>query len=107
MMPSNQTQRLIEFLHGPFDGHREAVDRDCETLPEELLCLVTANSFRCFDDEPRVRDEELTSIAIYQRRPRSGEWVYLFAGTISAQRIKDVCEQVGLSIEPNGVNERS
>ena len=105
MMPSDQTQPTIEFIHGPFDGHREAVDRTCETLPEELLCLVSANSFRFFDDQPAVTDLELTSIAIYERTLRSGGWAYLFAGTISAQKIKDVCAQVGLPIEPNGINE--
>jgi hypothetical protein len=78
----------VEFLGGPFDGHREPFARD-EPLPEHLTWLVSQNIFRHLEGEPEIPVAPITSVAVYQRGREGDKWCYRFARAISPHELQN------------------
>ena len=74
----------VEFIGGPFDGHRESVPHDPQYLSEDLAWLVSDNVYRLLEGKPHGLKRPTTSIALYERQKREGRWCYCFLGTVSA-----------------------
>jgi len=75
--------QAIEFVGGPFDGHKEIVAVDPELLAGMLALPVNENAFRVIDGEHARRKEPPTSVAVYHRTYDRGVWRYCFLGAAS------------------------
>ena len=56
----------VEFIGGPFDGHRQACSANPGKLPFELIRLVCDDAFDQLDGATRVRSGTFTSVALYE-----------------------------------------
>ena len=73
----------IEFIGGPYDGHREAFPVAAEQLPQDLMWLVSERAFQALDEVAESSNAVVSSIAIYERECRVGVWRYEFVDTLS------------------------
>lgn len=74
---------IIEFVHGPFDGHIEMVGIPMHALPIRLACCVSDNVFRLIAGQSQLPKSQVTSIVRYQRQRRGDKCIYFFAEATS------------------------
>lgn len=70
----------VEFVGGPFDGHRQYVSIPPETLAAKVGLPVSQNVFRLFDGRSAKPNLPTTSIAVYQLSQGCGTPRYHFLG---------------------------
>ena len=73
----------IEFIGGPFDGHRQCVRIAVDDLVMEVLLPVNADVFRLVDGFRATCTAQTTSIALYRRDVCASGVRYRFAGAIA------------------------
>jgi hypothetical protein len=78
-----QTRDRIEFIGGPYDGHRQGVP-SAEELADTVALPVNRNIFRMLSGLPATENVRTTSIAIYELETVGGAPRYYFLGTTSA-----------------------
>ena len=70
--------RKVEFIGGPYDGHRQLArlsKRDCG----EVICIpVSANVFHMLSGEPPEAQSLASSVAVYQLRKHGSIYHYQF-----------------------------
>lgn len=77
-----QAKNRIEFIGGPYDGHRQGVP-SAEALAETVALPVNRNIFRMLSGLPAAENVRTTSIAIYELEMVDGAPHYYFLGTTS------------------------
>ncbi|QEG00621.1 hypothetical protein Mal15_46920 [Stieleria maiorica] len=82
-MPHSTQQKVIEFMGGPLDGHREPLAVTVEQLPKQIVCYISANVFRQLDGRQNEYESSVTSLVIYQRENQQQTWNYAFAGSFA------------------------
>ena len=85
-MPAN-ARTSIEFIRGPYDGHREKFAVSPNRLPWRLTCCVSSDMFERCDGQSKAEVDQMTSFAIYVRQRRANRWVYLFTEAVSLEQI--------------------
>lgn len=74
----------IEFIGGPFDGHRQMVSIPAASLADTVALPVSRNIFRLLAGHRSVPGEPATSIAIYELDELRGRQRYFFLGATSS-----------------------
>ncbi|HVX11185.1 MAG TPA: hypothetical protein VHC22_08400 [Pirellulales bacterium] len=72
----------VEFIGGPYDGHRQGVP-SAEELADTVALPVNRNIFRMLSGLPATEPVRTTSIAIYELEMMEGAARYYFLGTTS------------------------
>ena len=72
----------IEFIGGPYDGHRQTVPSP-DALADTVALPVNRNIFRMLSGLPATGEARTTSIAIYELETAAGLPRYYFIGTTS------------------------
>ena len=80
------TTYLIEFIGGPFDGHRQTISIPAESLAETVALPVRRNIFQMLNGQTGAPDTPTTSIAIYELEVIHGRRRYYFLGATSATK---------------------
>lgn len=68
----------LDFVGGPFDGHRQAMDTGDWELRDMVAFPVNENVLRLLAGEPTRPQQPVRSMAVYRLRP--GEACYEFVG---------------------------
>ena len=76
----------IEFIGGPFDGHRQTVSIPVTSLADTVALPVSRNIFRLLSGCNSVPGESTTSIAIYELEALHGKQRYYFLGATSSSQ---------------------
>ena len=76
--------QAIEFIGGPFDGHKEIIALEPEALAGMLALPVNDNAFRLIEGSNASRKQPPTSVAVYHRTCEDGIWRYCFLGAASS-----------------------
>lgn len=76
------TTNRVEFLGGPFDGHRQIVAVP-ESLAETVALPVNQNVYRMLAGLPAQGNVPTTSIAVYELDASDGHPRYFFLGATS------------------------
>jgi len=58
--------KIIQFIGGPLDGHRQEVPEKKKQLPTVLHLAISRNTYRLLADQPMDPDEPATSRATYK-----------------------------------------
>ena len=75
----------IEFLGGPYDGHKEPCFAQPVHLPADVVWLVCEDVFRLLAGEDYHLGGSITSVALYELEQANGACRYRFAGAISGR----------------------
>lgn len=76
------TTNRVEFIGGPFDGHRQVVALP-EALSETVALPVNRNVYRMLAGLPATNNMITTSIAVYELEVIEGRPRYFFLGSTS------------------------
>ena len=77
----------IEFLGGPYDGHKEPGCTLPAHLPADVVWLVCEDVFRLLDGKDHRPGGSITSVAIYELDAGNGAVRYRFAGASSVKEL--------------------
>jgi hypothetical protein len=77
----------IEFVGGPYDGHKESCFTRPIHLPADVVWLVCEDVFRLLDGKDRCPGGAMTSVALYKLDADSGTCRYRFAGAVSVKQL--------------------
>ena len=77
----------VQFLFGPFDGHRETLSVHPELLPEHLVCYISPATLRRINGQSESEGDLVTSVVIYIKGRRRGRWSYRFVKAIAPQNV--------------------
>jgi hypothetical protein len=83
-MAANQYE--IEFIGGPFDGHRQSLSIPVNSLAETVALPVSRNIFRLLAGYQAAPDAPATSIAIYELEIIGSQRRYYFLGATSSSQ---------------------
>lgn len=75
----------IEFIGGPYDGHKEPCFVRPIHLPADLVWFVCEDVFRLLDGGDLCSGGSITSVALYELERVNGTCRYRFVGAISAK----------------------
>lgn len=75
---------LVEFIGGPFDGHRQALSLPADALAETVALPVSRNIFQLLAGLPNGPTAIATSVAIYELEVINDRRRYYFLGATSA-----------------------
>lgn len=73
--------QAVEFVGGPYDGHKEIVTCEPEELAGMLALPVNQNVFRLMRGDQAGRNLPATSLAVYHRTSDDGGCRYFFLGS--------------------------
>lgn len=76
----------IEFIGGPFDGHRQSLSIPVNSLAETVALPVSRNIFRLLAGYQAAPEAPATSIAIYELEIIGGQRRYYFLGATSSSQ---------------------
>ena len=76
----------IEFIGGPFDGHRQTVSIPVASLADTVALPVSRNIFRLLAGQSSMPGDAATSIAIYELEELHGRQRYYFLGATSSSQ---------------------
>ena len=79
----------IEFIGGPYDGHRQTCVMSPNQLPSDVICLVCDDGLRLIGGGVPERRGACTSVALYGIDWSTGTARYRFAGAISAKDFRE------------------
>ncbi|HEV3004972.1 MAG TPA: hypothetical protein VGX78_10950 [Pirellulales bacterium] len=74
----NNPRKLVQFLGGPLDGHRQDISQRKEPLPVLLHLEISANTYRTLEKQPVATDAAATSLAVYELKAVKGVDTYCF-----------------------------
>lgn len=74
----------IEFLGGPFDGHRQVSSPLSQDLPVRLVWLVCDGAFEELNGRISPRHGQLTSVAFYDLERHASRVRYRYFGSLSS-----------------------
>ena len=74
--------RGIEFIGGPYDGHKEPCLTQTAHLPADVVWCVCEDAFRILEGEDSQPGGSTTSVALYRLAVTNGAPLYRFAGAI-------------------------
>ncbi|HVX64808.1 MAG TPA: hypothetical protein VHC19_29590 [Pirellulales bacterium] len=75
---------LVEFIGGPFDGHRQALSIPADSLADTVALPVSRNIFQLLAGQPNAPMAPATSVAIYELEVINDRRRYYFLGATSA-----------------------
>jgi hypothetical protein len=73
----------VEFIGGPFDGHRQPISIPLTALAAMAAFPISRNIFHLFDGVSREPDAPTTSLAIYELAVVDEQPRYHFLGSAS------------------------
>jgi hypothetical protein len=79
----------IEFIGGPYDGHKEVYFTPPIHLPADVVRLVCDDALRLLDGKNHRAGGSITSVALYELEGGNGACRYRFAGAISLRELAD------------------
>ena len=79
--------RKVEFVGGPYDGHRQLARLSKRDCGEVISIPVSENVFRMLAGEPPGAESPTSSVAVYQLRKEGGAYRYHFLGGKSLESI--------------------
>ena len=71
---------IVEFVGGPFDGHRQPLSSPPVQLVPQASLPVSSDEFRLFEGQVPATNSAVTSIAFYEREIAYGAIRYRFVG---------------------------
>ena len=77
----------IEFIGGPYDGHKEPCFTSPTHLSAEVVWLVCDDAFRLLAGKDHHSGGSLTSVAVYELEVSNGRFRYWFARAISVKEL--------------------
>lgn len=80
----------VEFVHGPFDGHKLVVTVEPEeALADSVALPVNENVFRAMEGREQAPHAPVTSVAIYllDKSPGSYPCRYYFIGASAPEKM--------------------
>ena len=77
----------IEFIGGPYDGHKESCFREPVHLPAELVWFVCEDAFRMLNGKDHCPAGSFTSVALYELETGNGASRYRFARSIPVKEL--------------------
>ena len=83
----------IEFLGGPYDGHKVMRRTWPARLPKDLIWFVGEDAFRLIgeDNRPSLRsNRSLTSVALYALEQVDDKFQYHFVGATSVDQMMEL-----------------
>ncbi|WDQ16769.1 hypothetical protein [Rhodopirellula sp. P2] len=89
----DDTDPWIQFVGGPFDGHRQHHRSTTEPLAADVVWLVTPDSLRQIDHLESIHPalgNPLTSVALYILNTTSEHPNYMYAGSLGPRAFSDV-----------------
>ena len=90
----------LEFLGGPFDGHKECL----EARPaDELAWLVCDDAFGTFAEQRHRKSGTITSVVIYELEIHDGLFRYQFLEAISLKDVMDSGGSRSIRIKKGGL----
>jgi hypothetical protein len=78
---------FIEFIGGPYDGHKEPCFTWPTRLPANVVWLVCDDAFRLLDGKDHRPGGSIASVAIYELEVGNGACRYRFVGAISVSEL--------------------
>ncbi len=75
---------LVEFIGGPFDGHRQMLSLPADSLAETVALPVSRNIFQMLAGHSHAVEAPVTSVAIYELEVLDDRRRYFFLGATSA-----------------------
>ena len=75
---------VIEFIGGPYDGHKAPCLTQAARLPADVVWCVCDDVFRMLEGEDSQPGGSITSVALYRLAENNGAPVYRFEGATSA-----------------------
>src|SRR5262245_16435812 len=75
---SAMTKKLVEFIGGPLDGHRQDITEREKPLPALLQVEISANTYGILDRKPPRPDAPTTSVAVYELKTVNSNARYAF-----------------------------
>ena len=87
---------VIEFIGGPYDGHKEPCLTQTARLPADVVWCVCDDAFRMLEGEESQPGGSITSVAVYRLAVTHGAPLYRFAGAISANELTDTIRGIEL-----------
>jgi hypothetical protein len=82
----------IEFIGGPFDGHKEFSMERPAHLAADVIRLVGKGVLRFIDGRRHLPGQAIVSAALYELVLGSGAPRYEFVGAISAAEVAELME---------------
>lgn len=79
----------IEFIGGPYDGHKELCRTQIVHLPTDLVWIVCEDAFRMLDGKDSHPGGSITSVAIYELEAGKDARRYRFTRSISLDELMD------------------
>ena len=79
----------IEFIGGPYDGHKEPCLTRPVHLPAHVVWFVCEDVFRLLDGKDHHPGGSITSVALYELEVGSSAFRYRFASAISVKGLTD------------------
>ena len=79
----------IEFVGGPYDGHKEPSFTRPVQLPTDVIWLVCEDVFRLLNGKGHRTGGRITSVALYELEVRNAAVRYRFAGAASVNELTD------------------
>jgi len=77
----------IEFIGGPYDGHKQTCIKRPIHLPADVVWFVCEDVFRLLDGQDRRPGGSITSVALYELDLRNGAFLYRFSRAISVEQL--------------------
>ena len=83
----------IEFIGGPYDGHKELCFTRPIDLCADLVWFVCEDVFRLLDGKDSRPGASITSVALYELDEVNGACRYQFVGAVSVKDLAhSMCE---------------
>jgi hypothetical protein len=76
----------VEFVGGPFDGHKHVVASPGDELAALVSIPVNRNMFRMLEGKPRGPKSRATSVAVYELHHEHGVWQYRYLGATTPEQ---------------------
>lgn len=86
---------VIEFIGGPYDGHKEPCLTQTARLPADVVWCVCDDAFQILEGEESQPGGSITSVAVYRLVVTHGAPLYRFAGAISANELTNAIRGIG------------
>jgi len=85
----------IEFIGGPYDGHKKPCFTRPVHLPADVVWFVCEDAFRLLDGKDQRPGGTITSVALYKREIWSDAWRYRFARSMSVKELTQSMREFG------------
>jgi hypothetical protein len=80
---------VIEFIGGPYDGHKEPCLTETARLPADVVWCVCDDAFRMLEGRASHPGGSITSVAFYELEATNDARRYRFTRSISLDELMD------------------